>query len=151
MLTAYFDTNIFITGILQPNSNSQLILQEIKKGKLKVVLSDYLIDEVLSWFKIHKGKDFASLVRLYMMSIPSSEMVNDFEWSVFIDDWKYFVADIDDLPHICSYFAGEAEYFVTANRRLTEMKIKEHVKFMPAKEFINDVCGIDGIDTVKGI
>ncbi len=60
MLTAYFDTNIFITGILQPNSNSQLILQEIKKGKLKVVLSDYPIDEVLSWFKIHQGQ------RLYL-------------------------------------------------------------------------------------
>ncbi|MBC2698511.1 MAG: hypothetical protein HF976_11525 [ANME-2 cluster archaeon] len=101
--------------------------------------------------KYTKGKDFTSLVRLYMMSIPSSEMVNDFEWNVFIDDWKYFIADIDDLPHICSYFAGEAEYFVTANRRLTEMKIKEHVKFMSSKEFINDVCCIDGIDTVKGI
>ena len=24
-------------------------------------------------------------------------------------------------------------------------------QFMSAKEFINDVCGIDGIDTVKGI
>jgi len=62
------------------------------------------------------------MVRLYMMTLPSSEIINDFEWSVFVNDWKSFVADIDDLPHICSYFAGEAEYFVTANRRLTEMK-----------------------------
>lgn len=151
MPTAYFDTNVYIIGILQPNTNSRLILREIKKGKLKVVLSDYLIDEVLAWFKIHKGKDFASMVRLYMMSLPSSEMINDFEWSVFVDDWKSFVTDIDDLPHICSYFAGEAEYFVTANRRLTEMKIKEHVNFMSAKKFIEEVCGLGGIDTVKGI
>jgi predicted nucleic acid-binding protein len=151
MPTAYFDTNVYIIGILQPNSNSRLILQEIKKGNLKVIMSDYLIDEVLAWFKIHKGKDFASMMRLYMMSLPSSEVINDFEWSVFVDDWKSFVADIDDLPHICSYFAGEAEYFVTANRRLTEMKIKERVKFMSAKKFIEDVCGLDGIDTVKGI
>lgn len=151
MLTAYFDTNVYIIGILQPNSNSRLILQEINKSNLKVILSDYLIDEVLSWFKVHKGKDFASMVRLYMISLASSEMINDFEWSVYVDDWKSFVADIDDLPHICSYFAGEAEYFVTANRRLTEMKIKEHVKFSSSKEFIENVCGLDGIDTVKGI
>jgi predicted nucleic acid-binding protein len=151
MLTAYFDTNIYIIGILQSNSNSRLILREIKKSNLKVVLSDYLIDEVLAWFKINKGKDFASMVRLYMMSLPSSEIINDFEWSVFIDDWKSSVADIDDLPHICSYFASEAEFFVTANRRLTEMKIKEQVNFMSAKQFIEEVCDIDGIDTVRGI
>lgn len=151
MPTAYFDTNVYIIGILQPDSNSRLILREIKKDKIKVILSDYLIDEVLEWFKLHKGKDFASMVRLYMMSLPSSEMINDFEWSVFVDDWKSFVADIDDLPHICSYFAGEAEYFATANRRLTEMKIKEYVNFMSAKKFIEDVCDLDGIDTVKGI
>jgi hypothetical protein len=116
-----------------------------------VVLSDYLIDEVLAWFKINKDKDFSSKVRLYMMSLPVSEMVNDFEWSIFIDDWKDFVVDIDDLPHICSYFAGEAEYFVTANRKLTQMKIKEHVVFKSAKEFIEDVCGLDGIEMVRGI
>ena len=91
------------------------------------------------------------MVRLYMISLASSKMINDFEWSVYVDDWKSFVADIDDLPHICSYFAGEAEYFVTANRRLTEMKIKEHVIFRSSKEFIENVCGLDGIDTVKGI
>jgi hypothetical protein len=85
------------------------------------------------------------------MSLPSSEIINDFEWSVFIDDWKSSVADIDDLPHICSYFASEAEFFVTANRRLTEMKIKEQVNFMSAKQFIEEVCDIDGIDTVRGI
>ena len=151
MPTAYFDTNVYIIGILQPNSNSRQILREIKKNKFKVVLSDYLIDEVLAWFKINKNKDFSSKVRLYMMSLPVSEIVNDFEWSVFIDDWKNLVADIDDLPHICSYFAGEAEYFVTANRKLTQMKIKEHVVFKSAKEFIEDVCCLDGIETVRGI
>lgn len=84
-----------------------------------------------------------------MMSLPYSEIIHDFEWSVFINDWKNSVADSDDLPHICSYFAGEAEYFVTANRRLTEMKIKDYVKFISAKEFIEDVCGLKGIDTIE--
>lgn len=151
MPTAYFDTNVYIIGILHPNSNSRLILREIKKGKIKVVLSDYLLDEVLTWFKINKGKDFASMVRLYLMTLPVSEIIHDFEWGVFFDNWKSLVSDIDNLPHICSYFAGGAEHFVTANRRLTQMKIKEHVHFMSAKEFIEDVCGLDGIDNTMGI
>ena len=49
-----------------------------------------------------------------------------------------------------AYFDSNV-YFVTSNRRLTEMKIKEHVTFMSAKKFIEDVCGLIGIDTVKGI
>jgi predicted nucleic acid-binding protein len=79
MPTAYFDTNVYIIGILQPNSNSRQILREIKKNKFKVVLSDYLIDEVLAWFKINKDKDFSSKIRLYMMSLPVSELVWKFE------------------------------------------------------------------------
>jgi hypothetical protein len=31
------------------------------------------------------------------------------------------------------------------------MKIKEHVNFMSAKKFIENACGLDGIDTVQGI
>ncbi len=31
------------------------------------------------------------------------------------------------------------------------MKIKEHIHFMSAKEFIEEVCGLDGIDTAMGI
>jgi len=54
-------------------------------------------------------------------------------------------------PTFAATLAGEVEYFVTANRRLTQMKIKEHVNFMSAKNFIEEVCGFEGIDTVRGI
>jgi hypothetical protein len=57
------------------------------------------------------------------------------------------VADIDDLPHICAYFEGECDYFVTANRRLTQMKIRESVNFKSPKEFVEKVLGMEGIET----
>lgn len=53
MPTAYFDTNVYIIGILQPDSNSRLILREIKKDRIKVILSDYLIDEDKGVCKLH--------------------------------------------------------------------------------------------------
>jgi hypothetical protein len=46
------------------------------------------------------------------------------------------VDDKDDLPHICSYFAGKCDYFITTNRRLTQMKIRNKVNFISPKKFI---------------
>jgi hypothetical protein len=61
------------------------------------------------------------------------------------------VADIDDLSHIYAYFESECDYFVTTNRRLTQMKIREFVNFKPPKEFVEKVLGMEGFDTKNGI
>ncbi|PXF61980.1 MAG: hypothetical protein C4B59_01790 [Candidatus Methanogaster sp.] len=151
MPRVYLDTNIYIIGLLSTDTNSKLLLEEVKKGNIKVILSDYLFDEALTWFKSNKGKDCASKVRLYLLSIPKSEIIYDLEWNLFMDEWGGFVADIDDIPHVCSYFAGESEYFVTVNRRLTQMKIKDYVNFISPKRFIEDVCLLDGIETNREI
>jgi len=34
------------------------------------------------------------------------------------------ITDIDDLTHIHAYFEAECDYFVTTNRRLTQMKMR---------------------------
>ena len=151
MPRVYLDTNIYIIGLLSADTNSRLLLEEVEKGDIKVILSDYLFDEVLTWFKSNKGKDCASKVRLYLLSIPKSEIVYDLEWNLFMGEWGGFVTDVDDIPHICSYFAGESEYFVTVNRRLTQMKIKDYVNFISPKRFIEDVCLLDGIETNREI
>ena len=56
MLNIYLDTNIYIHGLLEPKSNSALILKEIIEGDIIVTQSDYLIDEILFWFRNRKGK-----------------------------------------------------------------------------------------------
>ena len=47
------------------------------------------------------------------------------------------IDDRDDIPHICSYFAGNCDFFVTTNRKLTQMKIKNHVNFLSPDEFVS--------------
>jgi len=34
------------------------------------------------------------MVRLYMISLAPSEMINDFEWSVYVDDWKVSASNL---------------------------------------------------------
>ena len=150
MLNIYLDTNIYIHGLLNPKSNSALILKEIIEGDVIVTLSDYLIDEILLWFRNRKGKKYVGKVRSYLLSIPRTEIINKFEWSLQIDKYHSIVGDKDDLPHICSYMIGNCDYFITVNRKLTQDKIKEDVNFISPKKFIEKL-GLKSFNTVNEI
>ena len=150
MLNIYLDTNIYIHGLLDPRSNSALILKEIIEADIIVTQSDYLIDEILLWFRNRKGKKYVGKVRSYLLSIPRIEFINKFEWSLQIDKYHSLVGDKDDLPHICSYIIGNCDYFITVNRKLTQDKIKEKVIFITPKKFVEKL-GLKSLNTVDEI
>jgi putative PIN family toxin of toxin-antitoxin system len=150
MLNIYLDTNIYIHGLLDPDTNSALILKEIIENDIIVTQSDYLIDEILLWFRYRKGKKYVGKVRSYLLSIPRTEYINKYEWSLLVEKYHPIVDDKDDLPHICSYLTGSCDYFVTVNRKLTQEKIKEKVNFITPKEFIEKL-GLKSLSTVDDI
>ena len=80
-------------------------------------------------------------VRTYLLTIPRRDFINRAEWSYFIDAISPLVADKDDLPHICSYMYSGAEYFVTTNRKLTQMKIKDKVNIISPRDFLSMIGG----------
>lgn len=135
MPRAYLDSNVYIIGLLRPETDSANILKEAVKGKIVVVQSDYLIDEVQGWFKRRMGKDWAGKARLFMLSVPERKLIPCSEWSLLIPRWKALIDDKADIPHICSYFAGDCDSFVTTNRKLTKMRIGAHVPFRTPEEF----------------
>jgi len=141
-LTPTYTSSAFLTVNL-----AQPLCSEILERDILVVQSDYLFDEVMHWFRERKGKDSVGLVRTYLLTVPNREFVSKAEWSYFLDKVRDDVADRDDLPHICSYFAGGAEYFVTTNRRLTQMKIRGKVNFLSPEEFLMLIGGSE--DTVS--
>lgn len=143
MPRTYLDSNVYIIGLLRPESDCAIILQDVVKGRIVVVQSDYLMDEVLGWFKRKQGKDWAGKARLFMLSVPERELVHSSEWSLLMPKWKHLIDDKDDIPHICSYFAGDCEYFVTTNRKLTRMKIGAHVAFRTPEEFVKIILKSD--------
>ena len=135
MLKAYLDTNIYYISRITPKTNSRIIINAAIDEQFQLVQSDYLYEEIHSLFKRELGKDIASLQRKFMLSLPTKEIISKSDWSLLINKFKELVADIDDLPHICSYFHSESDYFVTTNRRLTKMKIKNYVNFITPTKF----------------
>ncbi|MDI6859374.1 MAG: PIN domain-containing protein [Methanocellales archaeon] len=139
MLRAYLDTNVYVRGLLYPDTKSAMVLEEVARGTFTVIQSDYLYDEVIRWFKTNKGKDWAGRARLFMLTVPRGMTVTKPKWSLFLDKCKSYVSDTDDLPHICAYFSTDYDYFVTTNRALTQQKIKKLVKFRSPTEFMEEL------------
>ena len=150
MLRIYLDTNVYYISHLNPDTNSRRVITKAIEANFAIIQSDYLYDEVISLFRRELGKDVASKQRLLMLSIPHIEVISKFEWGLFIQQYTKYVRDIDDLPHICSYFAGDASRFVTTNRRLTQMKVHQFVEFRTPKGLLDEL-GYECLDTVNGV
>jgi len=146
----FLDANVYIIGFEFKETNSALLLNQIERQNLIVTQSDYLYDEVIEYFRRKEGKDMVGKIRKYLLTIPNNEYVDKYVWSLFIRDYEDLVGDIDDLPHICSYFANNCDFFITANHRLTKQKIGKKVNFVNPKQLV-EYLGLTPYDTVNGI
>ncbi len=150
MLRAYLDTNVYYISRIDPNTNSRIAINAAIAEQFKVVQSDHLYDEIQSLFKRTFGKDIAGYQKNFMLSIPLIVIIYENKWSPLIKRYQDLITDIDDLPHICSYFYCECDYFVTTNRRLTQMKIRNKVNFITPKKFVEKLK-LNSIDTQNEI
>jgi hypothetical protein len=129
-------------------TNSNIILRKI--DTFVPVTSPYLLEELKELFKRERGKDWAGRILNYMANLQGIHIIKE-DIVPLLNQYSTYVADKEDLPHICTYFASGCAYFVTANRRLTQMKIKVKVNFKSPRDFVEDVLGLEGIDTPEDI
>ena len=150
MIRAYLDTNIFLIYLEEEISNSNIVINTAEDGLFIPVVSFHTFKEVTHNLKSRKSKDLASWMQIFIWSIQGLTVIQKKEIDQLIDKFIDLVDDKDDLPHICSYFAGNCDYFVTTNRRLTQMKIKSKVNFISPKKFIEKL-NLKSIDTKNEI
>ncbi|MFW9874165.1 MAG: PIN domain-containing protein [Candidatus Thorarchaeota archaeon] len=150
MIRAYLDTNIFLIYLEEEISNSEIVINTAEDSLFLPVVSFHTFKEVTHNLKSRRSKDLASWMQIFIWSIQGLTVIQKKEIDQLIDKYIDLVDDKDDLPHICSYFAGNCDYFVTANRRLTQMKIKSKVNFVSPKKFIEKL-NLKSIDTKNDI
>jgi predicted nucleic acid-binding protein len=150
MLKAYLDTNIYFISREYPKTNSRIAINAAINEQYMVVQSDYLYEEILTLFKRKYNKNIAGYQRNLMLSLPLKIIIKSQEWSVIANKYRNKIIDFDDLPHICSYFVGKSDFFITVNRRLTQMEIKEEVNFITPKKFVEKL-GLNSLNTQNEI
>ena len=150
MLKAYLDTNIYFISRINPKTNSRLAINATIEEQFEIIQSDYLYEEIQSLFKRKFNKDIASYQIKFMRSFPLKTIIYEQQWSLLINQYQKCITDIDDLPHICSYLYTKCDYFVTTNRQLTQMKIKNRVSFITPRKFVEKL-NLKSIDTKNDI
>lgn len=150
LIKAYLDTNIFLIFLEEEISNSELVIEAANEGLFIPVVSFHTFKEVMHNLKSRYSKDTASWMRTLIWTIQGLYIVSKDEIDSVGDKYNKLVDDEDDIPHINAYFASKCSYFVTTNRRLTQMKIKKNVNFLSPKDFLFEL-GLEALDKKDGI
>lgn len=117
------DTNIWVSGLLLPNSKAGLILVEWKKLSFDVVLSTYILQEierVLSYPKIEKRlkwdknkiKHYVNLLSLFV------DLREDGQPLVHVPD------DPNDSPILSLLLSSNSDYLITGDRDLLKLQLE---------------------------
>ncbi len=114
------DANVFISALISPTGQSARILKLWKKGKVEIITSPAIIDEVArvtnypklkKYARINKeGKRFARLLAKQTIQVNPSSVINAIK------------SDESDNRYIeCAYF-GKAQFIVTGDSHLLDLK-----------------------------
>ncbi len=149
-MRAYLDTSVFLTSIEVPKSNSRLLLTKHYK-KFEAVISYHVLEELRENLKREYGRNFVGYQLFLLREVLKLEVMPHDSIPIHeLEKYRHLVSDPDDLPHIAAYSLSNCEIFVTTNRKLTQMKIKERIRFMSPKSFIEELGG-KSLDTSDGI
>jgi len=136
LIKGYLDSNIFLIFLEEDISNSELVIEAANEGLFIPVVSFHTFKEVMHNLKSRYSKDTASWMRTLIWTIKGLHIVRKEEIDEIGDKYQDLVDDKDDLPHVNAYFASRCNYFVTTNRRLAQMKIKDKINFISPKHFL---------------
>lgn len=136
---AYLDTNIFLIFLEEKISNSELVIEAASEGLFIPVVSFHTFKEVMHNLKSRYSNDTASWMRTMIWTMQGLYIVGKEEIDTIEDKYRDLVDNEDDLPHVNAYFASGCHYFVTTNRRLTQMKIKNKINIISPKKFLMEL------------
>ncbi|WP_414549867.1 hypothetical protein [Anabaena sp. CCY 0017] len=137
----FLDTNIYIIGVAQENSNERKILELVgfqEPAPVEIIVSEELFDQILRVSKRLYGKDWGSQIvsriwqklQVIYVSFTSEEWLN-------IE--KLGLIPREDIGVYLTASKGETQCFVSANYKLIRCLVQETKEFecLTPEEFVN--------------
>lgn len=117
------DTNIWVSGLLLPNSLAGKVITAWQKNKFNVVISQPILDELekaLKYPKIQKRLNWDShKIEQYLLLM---KFFAEFTSLKQIDSHLTIVRDPNDTPILATLVASQADYLVTGDNDLLCLK-----------------------------
>lgn len=138
MTRIVIDTNILVSAILTPKGNPAKILKLVLEGKLNLIISPAILEETQQVLR------YPRLVKLMIKNKITKKEVYDFlgkmsKVAVITPD-KLEIDAIPDDPAdnkilACS-LEGEADYIISGDHHLTDLKIFQGIKIVNPATFL---------------
>ena len=124
-----FDSNIFISALVFPGSQAEQAMFRILEGTDTLVLSKAILDEVLVTLSRKFGRDPEGLSQTAVLLAEMAEMVKPTRKVVVFKD------DPDNRVIECAE-AGEAEYIVTGDKVMLQLKLYKNIRLISLREYL---------------
>lgn len=132
MLSAVLDTNILASGALTSSTISRQIISLWRKGFFKLFISEFIIDELKEalnkpyfkrLIKEHDIEEFIELLETDAILIRLTNKVTE------------IATQIEDDSILATAFNAKADYLVTGDRQLQDLKQFKSIKIVSPRTF----------------
>jgi len=133
-LRVVLDTNVWISGLLLPNSLPGEIISSWRQVKFTIVASQYILDEiknVLAYPKIRKriGWDNEQIEQYVVLLKFITEFIPETDIRVDVK------RDAKDSPVLATLLSSQADYLITGDKDLLELN--SDYSIVTVKEFVD--------------
>jgi len=111
MIKAVIDTNILVSGLINPNGNPAKIINMILNSDINVIYDSRIIEEYYNVLKRDKFSFSGDLI------VPLLEFIQNEGISVTPGPVKLKFHDTDDKKFYEAALAGEADFLITGNKK----------------------------------
>lgn len=127
------DTTSLISGIVFKGVEHKL-LKLVEKKEIKLVLSDYIIEETLRVLK----RKFGAKAFLFneFLGIIDCEIIRKKDYSHLIKKYKDAIDDHKDLPILASAIVAKPDFFISGDKHFKTEKIKKLVNVSSSAELL---------------
>ena len=132
------DANLFASGLIKPNSNPGKILNLIKENQVDLIVSPAIIREIkriLLYPKLQKyHRKTAEEIDAYFEDILM------FAWIVEGEEIANIIKDDpSDNKYLACAYEGEADYIISGDHHLLDIKAYEGIEILKVKTFLSAV------------
>jgi len=135
MLRVVLDANVFVSAVLKPQSNLAKILELVKEGKIKLVISGDILSEIRSVLLYPKiRKRHCRTPKEVDKFLKKTVRVS------FITSGRMKVEEIKDDPEDNKYLAaaveGKADFIISGDYHLKDLRIYQGVRILDPSTFL---------------
>lgn len=125
-----FDTNIFISAFIFPNSQAEKAIIKIINDIDLLVISKEIIDEILSVLALKFSREKEEISRLAVY-------ISDIAYIVYPQIRIDVLSDEPDNRIIECAISGNADFIVTGDKKMLALENYERIKIISLKNYLD--------------